>query len=210
MASSHGQKVTNDPRANDNINEAPGIIASDSLAGESLKSHGSFGAGNPKAGASAQPASSMTANTTDDHAARKLDPAPDAETREAQEGWSETLQQNAATNLGNVGGGRHVSGSSGGGGHGGDAVTGGYAGAGFDAGSQKPKGKNIKEGGFDWGAPNASFNNEIGTKKDPGRVAEDKMQLRDAETTGAAGSKHVPMKENEYKSYEALKSEENA
>ena len=69
--------------------------------------------------------------------------------------------------------------------------TGGYAGSGDVArnpGDFKPKGKNITEGGFDSSAPNASFNNaEIGSKKDPGRVAEANYQLRDAQPGADAG-----------------------
>jgi hypothetical protein len=36
---------------------------------------------------------------------------------------------------------------------------------------QKPKGKDLHEGGFDSSAPNASFRTDIGSKRDPGRVA---------------------------------------
>jgi hypothetical protein len=49
----------------------------------------------------------------------------------------------------------------------------------FDAG--KPKGKNITEGHFDgYPGKNASFNQEIGTRKDPGRVAEQEFQRQNA------------------------------
>jgi len=44
----------------------------------------------------------------------------------------------------------------------------------------KPHGKNIHEGGFDSSGPNASFNGHIGDKKDPGRVALQKMEMHNA------------------------------
>ena len=44
-----------------------------------------------------------------------------------------------------------------------------------------PKGKNLTEGGFtDDDAKNASFTNEIGSKDDPGRLAEEKFQRQNA------------------------------
>jgi hypothetical protein len=49
----------------------------------------------------------------------------------------------------------------------------------------EPKGKNLTEGGFDSDdAKNASFNNEIGTKMDPGRFAEQKMIRENADAAG--------------------------
>lgn len=61
------------------------------------------------------------------------------------------------------------------------APTAAYAGSAIPPETQKPKGKDITEGGFDSGAPNASFNQEIGTKKDPGRVAEGEFERKGAE-----------------------------
>jgi hypothetical protein len=53
-----------------------------------------------------------------------------------------------------------------------------------------PKGKTLTDGGFDSNdAKNASFNNEIGTKMDPGRLAEQKMVK---ENTDAAGDAAMP------------------
>jgi hypothetical protein len=71
-----------------------------------------------------------------------------------------------------------------------DGVTGGYAGAADSArnpGELRPKGKNITEGGFDDSAPNASFNQEIGTSKDPGRLAEANYQNRNAQSGADSG-----------------------
>jgi hypothetical protein len=50
-----------------------------------------------------------------------------------------------------------------------------------------PKGSNLTEGRFDSDdAKNASFNNEIGTKMDPGRLAEQKMIRENADAAGDA------------------------
>ena len=52
----------------------------------------------------------------------------------------------------------------------------------------KPKGKNITEGGFDSDSSNnASFNNEIGTENDPGRVAEQTFQNTTQSASGGTG-----------------------
>jgi len=51
----------------------------------------------------------------------------------------------------------------------------------------KPKGKNITEGGSEaYDRRNASFNQEIGGKNDPGRLAEAKFS-KDNATGGSAG-----------------------
>jgi len=50
-------------------------------------------------------------------------------------------------------------------------------------GNTKPHGANIKEGGFDSNPKNnASFNSDIGTNKDPGRLAEQKFQKYTAQS----------------------------
>jgi hypothetical protein len=71
------------------------------------------------------------------------------------------------------------------------APTGAYAGSSElarDPSELKPKGNNITEGGFDASAPNASGTTEIGTDKDPGRVAEQNFALRDAQPGADAGA----------------------
>lgn len=50
--------------------------------------------------------------------------------------------------------------------------------------SDRPKGRNIQEGGFDDSAPNASFNAEIGSKDDPSLLAEQKFERENAQTAG--------------------------
>jgi hypothetical protein len=221
-------KVTNDPRAGNKINEAVGVVTSDSLAAESLSHHGAFGAGNPKAAASDQSSSSTTTNTTDTSAARKLDSAVNSEAREAQEGWSENAKLTAGGGLGRKdagivptyntsgGGGGHASstgghassagsGNTSASGHVPTAPTGSYP-AHADPSTQKPKGKNITEGGFDTGAPNASFNSDIGDKNDPGRRAEANFQNRDAQPGVPLQSKN----DANTTVYDALKSDEAA
>ncbi|KAL1630494.1 hypothetical protein SLS56_004894 [Neofusicoccum ribis] len=186
MSTSAGQKV-NDPNAPP-ISEGTGIITSDSLAGESLKGDGSFAAGNPKIGLTGQTSAGTTTNTTDISAATTLDP----ETRDAQQEWSEQAQLNAGIGLGkdagrgptwaipdkstgpeDASGGPGISDS--GSGFVGTAPT-AFSADKLHGGEQKPHGKNITEGGIPDNAPNASFNNEIGTDKDPGRVGEQKFQ----------------------------------
>jgi hypothetical protein len=169
-----GCQVTTDPASKIPIHEGVGTVTSDSLAAESLKGDGSFGQGNPKAAASNQPSSSTTTNTTDTSNATKLNPAVDAEARDAQAGWSEQQQISAGKGLTNT-----SSGTSGG-------VTGGYAGAGEGArapGELRPKGANITEdselhGKREFGA--------IGTNKDPSRLAEQEFAKRDAKIAGVS------------------------
>ncbi|KAI5207525.1 hypothetical protein E4T39_01912 [Aureobasidium subglaciale] len=189
--SSTGSKVTNDPQGINNPKiEKAGTITSDSLAGESLKSGGSFGAGS-HAAASSQPSSSTTTNNTDTSGATTLQAAPDAEARQALEGWNEEAQLNAARGLSSGGNSNSNSSNS----HAaapqssylasGPANTSGTAG-------QAPHGKNISEGGFDSNAPNASFNTDIGGKNDPGRAALNDMQRNAQQSAGdAAGPKQT-------------------
>lgn len=60
-------------------------------------------------------------------------------------------------------------------------VTGGFN-------QNKPKGKNLQEGGFDSDPRyNASFNSDIGTRHDPGRAGENNLQRRVAESGPDAG-----------------------
>jgi len=100
---SYGTKVTKDPEAfNKPINESSGIITSDSLAAESLRSGGSFG--NDASGISDQPSRGTTTNNTDISNATVLDPAPDAEARLATEEWNENAQLNAGRGLGKAAG----------------------------------------------------------------------------------------------------------
>ncbi|KAF2838413.1 hypothetical protein M501DRAFT_1032331 [Patellaria atrata CBS 101060] len=210
MGSSEGTKVTTDPASIRNpVNEGTGVVTSDSLAAESLSSGGDFASGNPGVAASKQPSKGTTTNNTDTSGATTLGSAPDAEARQAQEGWSESASLKAGGNLGKEGGvgptyntqGGSNSGSTpyntttgSGTNNGGIAPTGAYSGSADgvleNQGVFAPKGKNITEGDFDSDAPNASFNSEIATKDDPGRAAENKFQRQNAEAgADAAGSR---------------------
>lgn len=158
-------QVTTDPETlNNPKNENPGVVTSDSLAGESIQEGGSFAANSDSRGPIGQPSYSTTTNNTDISNATRLDPAPDAEARLASEQWSEAGQLNAASKLGKESG-----------------VGPTYNASVGDSTNQSavdpsmPKGKNLQEGGFDDSAPNASFNNAVGTKKDPGRAALNKF-----------------------------------
>lgn len=202
MSTSVGTKVTNDPQAlNDPKVEKPGTVTSDSLAAESAKSGGDF-ASNTNPSILSQPSASTTANNTDISGATTLEPAPDAEARQAQESWSESAQLNAGRGLGKEAGVGPTYNTTGGssGGKPYNTTTGSGANIGTApsyvaaqqhsselGGKAVPHGKNITEGGFDSDAPNASFSTDIGSKKDPGRAAVGNFQLRDAEPIEDAG-----------------------
>ncbi|KAI4717494.1 hypothetical protein E4T48_06289 [Aureobasidium sp. EXF-10727] len=179
---SSGTKATN---TNEGINnpkiEKAGIVTSDSLAGESLSSGGSFGAGNHPA-AMSQPSSSTTTNNTDTSGATTLQAAADAEARQALEDWNEEAQLNAARGLhaGNDSGAPAPPTSS-------YLATGASANSSGSLTGQAPHGKNISEGGFDSNAPNASFDNEVGGKNDPARQAVNDMQRNAQQSAGDAG-----------------------
>ena len=173
-----GQKVTTDPASKVPINEAVGVVTSDSLAGESLKNHGHFGEGNPKAGALDQPSSSTTTNTTDTSNTVKLSAAVNSEARDAQEGWNEEKTISSGKDLRGLGG---TSGSAGGV----SSVTGtapvALSGTHVDPGVLKPKGANLTEdpelhGDRKYG--------EIDTLNDPAREAERKLQGVNAANAG--------------------------
>jgi hypothetical protein len=54
----------------------------------------------------------------------------------------------------------------------------------------KPHGKNITEvSSFDESAPNASFNNEVGTKNDPANAAIETMQEKAVPSSGVPGDR---------------------
>jgi len=52
----------------------------------------------------------------------------------------------------------------------------------------KPKGKNIREGGFDANAPNASFDFDVGDENDPARLADHQYQKRNMQSGADAGT----------------------
>lgn len=178
------------PSDNKTVTEGPGEILSDSLAADSLKSGGSFAGGD--AAASSQPAKSTTTNTTDTSGATVMAPAQSAAVRDdgaslgsgSGAGYTSTSTSSGSGSTGSV----NVKGdpiSLGGG----SSHTSSYASAASDntAENLKPKGANITEGGFDSSAPNASWTTEIGTKKDPGRVAERQMEAGNSRAGFDAG-----------------------
>ncbi|KAF1918374.1 hypothetical protein BDU57DRAFT_555968 [Ampelomyces quisqualis] len=199
--SGHGQKVTTDPEGTRNpIHEGVGTVTSDSLAAESLKGDGEFGAGNPKAAASKQPSGSTTTNNTNTSNATRLDPAVDAQAREAQEGWSEQSSLKAGKGLGKESGvgptynaiGSAVNSSgdargvSTGSQIGFDGVQGNIAPEGAYAhnfADGKPKGANLSE---DPHLKGKTVFGAIGTKNDPARVAEHEFAKRAAAQGGVA------------------------
>ena len=74
----------------------------------------------------------------------------------------------------------------------------------------KPKGKNITEGGFDSDpSNNASFNNEIGTENDPGRVAEQTLQTAAQSASGGTGP-NQKLGDSDNSQYDVLKSDQSA
>jgi len=178
----HGTKV-DDPTA-PNINENAGAVASDSLAAESTSAGGDFSSNRGSAPLGVSGSNSTLANK-DTSGAIKLDPAPEATKRDggndatqSQGTYSDAVGgQNKAT-AGEYTRTTPSSGTSGsGGGSAGNGDTApSYVSSQYLSGSGKPKGKNLTEGGFDSDdSKNASWNGEIGTENDPGRVAENKF-----------------------------------
>jgi len=199
MSSSAGQKVTTDPESFNTKNENPGVVANDSLAGESIQDGGSFAANSDYRGPLDQPARSLTANTTDTSNATKLDSAVSAGVREEQDEWRENQQLNAAGTLGGKESGvgptynKTVSGATNQSGSGQGAQAPGYAAhpAPSMGDNFQPKGKNLTEGGFDSDGPNASFITDIGGKNDPGRAALNAMEASNVPSAGGAGPRET-------------------
>jgi hypothetical protein len=175
-------------------------VTSDSLAAESLKGDGDFGAGNPKAAASKQPSASSNTNNTDTSNATKLDAAVDAQAREAKDGWSEEQSLKAGKGLGKESGvgptyntiGSSVNSSgdtrgvSTGSQVGADGVQGNIAPTAAYAQPHHvggPKGANLTE---DPNLHGKTAFGEIGTKQDPGRVAETDLAKKAAVSGGVS------------------------
>jgi hypothetical protein len=189
--------------------------------------------------------SQSTFANTDTSAATVLPPAPDVETRQAQDDWDESARLKGAAEL------KYPEGLGGQGEFPGKHSEQGYAGGptadkvkmqqegtstyqtGFGeeegAGKHrhadpastyvnadqldqplnpKPKGKNIQEGGFGSDAPNASFNSDIGTDEDPGRLAEAKFQRENAESGPDAGYPRQKGLDDKGQGFEVLGSDE--
>lgn len=176
------------------IEEKPGPITSDSLAAESTRSGGAFAA-NPDSEPQGVAGPNSTFTTTNTSGALRLDPAPDAEARletdEQMLGAGDAhlrvgdTKDAAVTNThgSNETGGttRKVEKAP-------SYVTSYLARQNGYGYPQVPKGKNLKEGGFESDdRMNASFNSDIGMENDPGRVAE-----RVFETVNADGDETFP------------------
>jgi len=213
------------------IKEPAGAVAADSLAAESTKSGGGFSENRDSEPLKVSGSNSTLANT-DTSAADRLDPAPNSEARKAQNDWAEekdtgpsghyakgpgretgTTSGGHTGSSGHTGGGSHTGSS-------GKTDTGPHIpGNGAPAPSYvldqyivdgKPKGANLKEGGFDTdGAKNASLTTEIGSDMDPGRVTEQKFARENAVSAYDSG---YPKDKGQHGGgqYEALKSETTA
>ncbi|KAK4546796.1 hypothetical protein LTR36_001528 [Oleoguttula mirabilis] len=203
MSSSTGTKVTS-TSANPK-HENPGIVTSDSLAGESLNAGGAFAADSDARGAMAQPSASTTTNNTETSGATTLEAAPSAAARGgAQEEGGSERKLGGGNGSGSAAGGSTTytsfatGGSLGGTSGGSSSTTGGgsdentapnsgstTSSSNTGSDSTKPKGENITEGGFSSEDPNASFTTDIGGQNDPGRAALGKMAA--APAAGGAG-----------------------
>jgi hypothetical protein len=170
------------------------------LASLPLNNDGDFGAGNPKAAASKQPSASTNTNNSDVSNAKKLDPAVDAQAREAQKGWSEESSLKAGKGLGkesgvgptynSIGSSVNSSGDKRGvsttsqvgfdGVQGNIAPTGAYA---QSHGVGGPKGANLTE---DPELKGKTVFGEVGTNLDPGRVAELEFAKKAAASGGGS------------------------
>ena len=73
----------------------------------------------------------------------------------------------------------------------------------------KPKGKNITEGGFDEGDDkNVSFNSEIGSEDDPGRLAEGGMQRMTQSSSGSTAPRQG-MGQSDNSQYDVLDTDQS-
>lgn len=114
-----------------------------------------------------------------------LQAAPDAEARQALEGWNEEAQLNSARGIPGNGAGEGPPPTSS---YLASASTGSSANSsGVPGSAQHPHGKNISEGDIDAGAPNASFGTDIGGKNDPGRQAVNDLARNAQQSAGDAG-----------------------
>jgi hypothetical protein len=181
-AQTHNKQVTDSTAPQ--IDEGAGAIASDFLAAESTREGGKFGDNRNSEPQGVAGANSTFANTNTS-GATQLDPAPDAEARSPDSGPYPSSLGGQAKDLAV----ENTSGSSDTalGGTSSDCVAPSYINSQFLDGG-RPKGKNLTEGGFDSDdRKNASFTSEIGSKDDPGRLAEEKFVRENADAADAAG-----------------------
>ena len=169
-----------DPNA-PNIEERAGAVAADSLAAESTRAGGDFSENRGSEPLGVAGANSTFANTNTS-GADTLEPAPNSESRKAATEDSKdsypsaTGGQSKSTAITDTTGSSETGGATS---HAGVAPT--YISSQY-IDKHGPKGKNLKEGGFDEGDDkNASFTSDIGDENDPGRVAETKFAKENAE-----------------------------
>ncbi|KAK2764437.1 hypothetical protein FQN54_009131 [Arachnomyces sp. PD_36] len=196
-----GTKTKNDPaRYNDPRQEGAGPVASDSLAADSTRSGGAFSQNRDAQPLGVSGSHSTFANE-DTSSATRLDAAPDAEARKARDDWSDVPSSGLHQN-------QHPGSST----TSRTAPTYVHADSAAAGSSMKPKGKNLTEGGFDNSAEkNASFTSDIGSKQDPGRLAEKKLQhgMAELDADARSGERDRASKGNQ-QPYGALGSEEAA
>jgi hypothetical protein len=170
------------------------MVTSDSLAADSIRAGGDFGANQKSTGISDQPSRGFTGKTTDTSGARELSGEDDTTQSELDSdikygkdaGVGPTYNTRDTSNYANTsateGDGTNY------GGQGGVAPTSMWNNT--DEKVYKPKGANLKEGGEITGdEPNESFRAEIGSKNDPGLAAENKMARMNADAASASGFK---------------------
>jgi hypothetical protein len=205
-------KVTNDPRAQQPIEEPSGPITNDSLAADSIRGGGAF-AGNRGAEPMGVSGNQSTVNNTDTSAATTLPSAPVGglrEDRESQQKYPEALggQGNfPGTHLSQSGytGGPTAAKQEMGINAGEYSTASGSARSQYNAGQApsyvsdvtgdiqhpKPDGRGIREGGLHSNdAKNASFNADIGSNEDPGREAINQFQRNNARSAHDSGRPH--------------------
>jgi len=163
--------------------ENPGTVTSDSLAAESIKQGGDFAADSSARGPSGPPSASTTTNTTDTSSATEL---PSAKDHPSRTDHNSKADSDEVINDGRVPVKQPT--------------------VDPNAQFQKPKGKDLHEGGFDSSAPNASFRTDIGSKRDPGRVALQGLEASNASAGSTAGTRQSAVSNDGQ--FDALKQEE--
>lgn len=208
------QQTKSDPsRFTNPVREGAGPVTSDSLAAESARSGGKFGENKDSAPLSVEGHKSTFANTNTS-GATTLPSSRDAEQRQREEKHAATPPRGQEAAPSGSGGGSappQSASTGGGGGHAGVAPS--YIDPVLGMGHQKPKGKNLKEGGFDED-PSQNPPGDIGGKMDPGRLAEHKFAAKNAENPleaslqGGGGGPGAPRKDEQ--PYSALEPEQEA
>lgn len=212
------QVTSDPSRYNNPIHEGPGPIANDSLAAESSRTGGAFsenrdsvplGVSGNQSTFNNRDTSSASQLSSAENAASRGDAGPEGRYPEALGGQGEYPGKHLPE-TGYTGGSTRAKKDLGLQGHqyntqerqaaeagGSGTISSAYYGGEAPTyvtpvvqgtGSAKPKGNDIREGGFD-SVPsrNASFNSDIGTKKDPGRLAEQKFEGETAKSANASG-----------------------